>query len=144
MQRPGGVTLIAVLDFIFAGLCVILALLFFAGGSFLSSFFSAAGAEGGGLLGGAVAVIGVVFLLIAGLLLATGIGLLKLAAWARILAIVLAAIHLLLTIKGLVSGMQMMTSTSWAVTILFLAYDAWVIWYLLQAKVKQAFTQKAA
>ncbi len=144
MQRPGGVTVIAVIDFIAAGLCVIGALLFFAGGSFLTSMFSAAGAEGAGILGGAVAVVGVVILLVGVLAAAIGYGLLKLMNWARILAIIFAAIGALQIIRTLVTLGSMMSVGQIVWQIVFLAYDAWVIWYLLQGKVGQAFTQKAA
>lgn len=144
MQRPGGVTLIAVLDFIGAGFCVIAALLFFAGGSALSSMFAAAGATGGGILGAGIAVAGAVFLLFGVLAAATGYGMIKLMNWARILSIIFAALGILSGANNLIRYNSLMTTGSMVWAVVFLLFDIWVIWYLLQAKVSQAFTQKAA
>jgi hypothetical protein len=144
MQRPGGVTLIAVLDFIGAGFCVIAALLFFAGGSALSSMFAAAGATGGGILGAGVAIAGGVFLLFGILAAATGYGMIKLMNWARILSIIFAALGILSGANNLIRYNSLMTTGSMVWAVVFLLFDVWVIWYLLQAKVSQAFTQKTA
>jgi uncharacterized membrane protein (DUF2068 family) len=137
MQRPTGVTVIAVLDFIGGALCALLALLAFAGGSMISSILSQAGAStGGGIAGGLVAIVGVVILAIAALVIITGIGLIKLKGWGRIIQIVLAALGVLGQIKSFTGGLS---GAQYTLPVIILAYDVWVIWYLLTPGVKAAF-----
>jgi hypothetical protein len=148
MQRPTGVTIIAVLDFIGAALCVILGLLMFAGGAMLGSLFSAAatanGANGAapvsGFMAGIGIFIGAIFIFFAVLAIFVALGLLKLKNWARITSIVLSALGLLGSIRNLALGFH---GSGMVMTIIFLAYYIWVIWYLLQPNVKAAFGQTA-
>lgn len=148
MQRPTGVTIIAVLDFIGAAACAILALLMFAGGAMLGSLFNAAananGASGAGMGASFMAGIGifggVIFLFFAALAIFVAIGLLKLKNWARIVTIVLSALGLLSTLSRFVHGFA---GGGMVMTIIVLAYYIWAIWYMLQPNVKQAFGQAA-
>jgi hypothetical protein len=148
MQRPAGVTVIAVLDFIGAGFAVIGALLMFMGGSILASFFSAAatanGATGAAPAAGIMASIGiiagVIVLCFAVLAIFIAMGLLKLKNWARITTIVLSALGLLGSLRNLVMAFH---GSGMVVTIIVLAYYIWVIWYMLQPNVKAAFGQTA-
>jgi hypothetical protein len=152
MQRPAGVTVIAVLDFIGAAFCVIGALVAFFFGSVLASFIGAAaatananGATGAapaaGLMAGIGIFAGVIALAFGALAVFIALGLLKLKNWARVASIVLSALGLLLSIPGLLNGFR---GGPIVMTIIFLAYYIWVIWYMLQPNVKAAFGQSAA
>jgi hypothetical protein len=146
MQRPTGVTVIAVLDFIGAAFCVIGGVLMFAGGAMLGSLFGAAAnangtpAVGAGVMAGMGAALGVIFLLIAALAIVVAMGLLKLKNWARITTIVLAALGLLGSIRNFIGGLG---NGAIIMGVIFVAYYIWVIWYMLQPNVKQAFGQTA-
>jgi hypothetical protein len=147
MQRPAGVTVIAVLDFIGAGFCVIGALVAFFFGSMLASFIGAAAgangtvAPGAGVMAGIGVVLGVGFLVGAALIIFVALGLLKLKNWARVVTIVLGALGLLGNLAKFARGMG---GSGMVWTIISLAYDIWVIWYMLQPNVKAAFGQPAA
>ena len=138
MPRPGGVTLIAVVDFVGALICVIFALLFFAGGSWIAGFLGAAQMPAGVSVGSIFAVAGAIFLLVGVLDVAIGVGLLGLKNWARILHIVFAAIYLLLGIKGIATA-GIGTGSSMVISLALLAFAAWSIFYLLTANVGKAF-----
>jgi hypothetical protein len=143
MQRPGGVTFIAVLDFIGGAIFAVCALIAFAGGSFIASLISAAnqGAAGAGstIAAGVGIFIGVVLMAFAALAIVTGLGLLKLRGWGRIIQLVLTIILLLLSIKNFFSVGMHVPTTSLVVEIAFLVYYAWVVWYLFTPGVKAAF-----
>ncbi|HEY4837215.1 MAG TPA: hypothetical protein VIH72_01320 [Candidatus Acidoferrales bacterium] len=149
MQRPTGVTVIAVLDFIGAGFAVIGALLMFMGGSILASFFSAAATANGatgtapaaGIMASIGIIAGVIVLCFAILAIFIAMGLLKLKNWARITTIVLSALGLLSTLSRFLHGFA---GGGMVVTIIVLAYYIWVIWYMLQPNVKAAFGETAA
>ena len=146
MQRPTGVTVIAVLDFIGAFFCVIGATVAFFFGTMLASFIGAAAnangtvAPGAGLMAGIGAIFGAIFLAGAVLLIFVALGLIKLKNWARVTAIVLAILGLLGSIRNLAMGFH---GSGMVMTIIFLAYYIWVVWYLLQPNVKAAFGQIA-
>jgi hypothetical protein len=137
MQRPGGVTLIVVLDFVSAAICLLVALAGFVGGSFLAGVLSQATpglsdsvAAGGGIILGIAFLIGA---LIFGLM---GFGLIKLQNWARILTIVL-------TIFGSVGNLVRFGVHGVVfVQAIFLVYYIWVVWYLFQPHVKAVFGQQ--
>ncbi len=141
--------MIAILDFIGAGACVIFALLFFMGGSILAGLFSAAatanGATGAAPAAGIMASIGiiagVVILFFAALAFFVALGLLKLKNWARITTIVLSVLGLLGSFRNIAMAFH---GSGMIMTIIFLAYYIWVIWYMLQPNVKAAFGQPAA
>lgn len=139
MQRPSGVTLIAVLDFIGATGCLIGALAFGAvtglvasNGNPNSPLARAAGI--GGAAGAAM------FLLFAAISIAIGVGLLKLRNWARLVSIFFAVLGVVLIVVGFVLTLAHVNAFSIVIDILFLALDGWIVWYLLSARVKQAFT----
>jgi uncharacterized membrane protein (DUF2068 family) len=142
MQRPTGVTILAILWFIGAGILVISALVAFAGGSLLAQMLKNAPGMGN-LAGGLVAVVGVIALMFAALYAVTGYGLWALKNWGRILALVLTAIGLLLTLVGLAAVFANFGMSLLIWQIIRIAICAWIIWYLLQPTVKQAFGQTA-
>jgi hypothetical protein len=148
MQRPTGVTIIAVLDFIGAGFAVIGALLMFMGGSILAGLFSAAATANGatgtapaaGIMASIGIIAGVIVLCFAVLAIFIAMGLLKLKNWARVTTIVLSGLGLLSSLSRFLHGFA---GGGMIVTIIIVAYYIWVIWYMLQPDVKAAFGQPA-
>ncbi len=144
MQRPTGVTIIAVLDFIGGAIVAIAGLLVFAGGSMLSGLLAGANAgAGSGVAAGLGAIVGVICLVFAALAIAIGIGLLKLMNWARILSVVLAALGILNTLRSITTIFHG-GSSGIVVTLVVLAFDIWVIWYMFTPGVKAAFAGRSA
>jgi len=141
MSRPAGVTVISVLQFIAAALCVLGALGAFVGGGAMSAALSQAQNAGplAAILGAGIAVFGVIFLVIGALYGVTAWGMLGLKNWARIITIVFTAIAALLGIWGMIGHFSI-------VSLIVLAFYAWVIWYLVKPDVAGAFkgTQSAA
>jgi len=139
MQRPTGVTILAVLAFCGAGLLVLAALAVLFGGALLSSLSS----SGMGMMAGVGAAVVAAFLLIfAGLDVAIGVGLLKLRNWARVLTIVLCALFFLGSIFSIFSPfahMHMFLMIFLVRRLVMAAIYAWILWYLFQPNVKQAF-----
>lgn len=139
MARPGGVTAIAVLEFIGAGICLLAGIATLVGASFFGAMFSQAqGAPAGTggfmtMLGGAISVVFFIVAAIAGLL---GWGLLTLKNWARIVVIVFSAIGLLLSLVALLQ----FSSAVLVGIIIRVAINGLIIWYLLKPEVAAAFT----
>lgn len=148
MERPAGVTVIAVLDFIGAGFGLIGALLMFMGGSILASFFSAAATANGatgtapaaGIMASIGIIAGVIILCFVVLTIFIAMGLLKLKNWARIATIILSALGLLGSLRNIAMAFH---GSGMVLTIIILAFHIWVIWYMLQPNVKAAFGQTA-
>jgi hypothetical protein len=139
MARPTGVTVLAVLGFI-CGAFMLLASL----GMFLmGSAGMLAASRQGGALGGPLAIFGafagVAFLIFAALYVVCGVGLLKLANWARILTIVLVALGLVFSAFGAFGAMVAFHMGSAIFDLVILAIDAWILLYLFKPHVKQAF-----
>ncbi|HTW23852.1 MAG TPA: hypothetical protein VMD78_09640 [Candidatus Baltobacteraceae bacterium] len=138
MQRPTGVTILAVLAFCGAGLLVLGALAVLFGGVLLSSLSS----SGVGMMAGVgAAVVAVVLVACAGLDVAIGVGLLKLQNWARVVTIVLCALFFLGSIFSIFSPFH--THFFFLIFVIrrlvMAAIYAWILWYLFQPNVKQAF-----
>lgn len=141
MVRPTGVTVIAVLAFIGAGLLTILGILAFVGGAFIGAMIGSgvqaqgsgpAGAGLGAMIGG---VIGVFFLIFAAVQLTCGVGLWKLKEWGRLLTIIVSAIGIVLALFNL---MHFHVFALFFVMIR-IAIGGLIIWYLSQPQVKAAF-----
>jgi hypothetical protein len=145
MQRPGGVTVIAIIDYIGAGLCVIGGIAAFFGGAFLgamlggSASHSGAGAGMGMIIGGAI---GVFLLFLAAISGVAGWGLWSLKEWARIVQIVLAALGVLGRLFSIMTVMAHGRIFGLPFSLVILGYYAWVIYYLIQPEVKAAFVQQ--
>ena len=139
MQRPTGVTILAVLAFIGAGLLVAAALFSLLGGMLVSTM----GASRMGMLAGVGAAVIAIFLLIAAAVdIVVGVGLWKLKNWARIITIVLIGIGLLGSVLSIVSPFGHMHVFFFVFLIrrlILAAIYAWILWYLFQPNVKQAF-----
>ena len=136
MNRPVGVTILAVLEFIGAGFCALAGILVVvgAGAGFLGSMTQGQGGMGGlmAMVGGALSVFFFVLAAIAALL---GWGLWSLKNWARIAVIVLSALGAILSLLALLN----FSSTIIVGVIIRLAINGVIIWYLLQPNVAAAF-----
>jgi hypothetical protein len=140
MERPTGVTVIAVLDFIGAGLVALVAIGLIALGGVLTTAMSSTPLAA--LTGAGAVIVAVICLGFAALGIVIGIGMLKLRNWARIVTIVLTGLGLLGGVLGLL-GLTAMHTGSFAGALvrqlITIAIDVWILWYLFQAHVKQAF-----
>jgi len=139
MQRPTGVTILAVLAFIAGVFLVVAALLSLLGGALVSTL----GSSHMGLIAGlGAAVVAIFFLLLAVLEVVIGVGLLKLRNWARIVTIVLVGLSLLGSVGSIFSPfahMHVFLLIFLIRRLAFAAIDVWILWYLFQPHVKQAF-----
>src|SRR5579872_7248709 len=105
MARPTGVTILAVLSFLGAALCLLAA----AGMFLMGSSAGIAAMAGRGNMGGPLAAMGafagIACLILAALYLVNGIGLLKLRGWARLLTILLVVIGIVFEVLGIVRAL---------------------------------------
>lgn len=131
---PGWVKAISIWYYIGAAFLALLGLAMILGGSFLGTLLSTVpGAEAvsSALIGGVIIVVGVIVLGIAVLYFFIGKGLWKGKNWARIVAIVFAALGFLGSISSLISG-----NIS---SIVMLVIDGFIAWYLIFSKEAKAF-----
>ncbi len=137
MERPTGVTILAVLAFVATGLLVLAALGVLVGGAMVGSMVARPGL---GAMAGAVGVfVGVVFLGIAILYAVIGVGFLKLQNWARILVIVLSGLGVLLNGLGILGALVHLHPLLVVWRLISLGINLWIALYLLKPHVKQAF-----
>ena len=139
MGRPTGVTVLAVLDFIGAGFCVLAGIGMMLGGGFMASMMSQQQGVSAGLLAAIGAAAGVLILVCAAIAALLGWGLLKLMNWARITTIVLAALGIVFGLFGLLGAFSHFAAVAIVWTLCRLAINGVIIWYLLQPNVKAAF-----
>jgi hypothetical protein len=137
MQRPTGVTVLAILSFLGAGCLVILGLLMFAGGAMLATALRSS--MPGGLLAGVTSVIAVFCLLFAALYVATGIGLWTLKPWGRVLTIILVLLSLLFSVLRLLGSMMHFAIPLVIWNIIVCSVDVLILWYMFTPEVKRAF-----
>ena len=143
MARPTVVTILAVLGFILGGLTLLAACVMFAVGAAGIAGMAGGHAMGGGMLATLGAFAGVFCLVFAILYIVSGVGLLKLAGWGRILTIILVVLSILLSVRGLIMGLTHVAAPAIAIQIITIVIDAWILAYLFKPHVKQAFTQSA-
>lgn len=139
MGRPTGVTVIAVLDFIGAGFCVLAGIGLMLGGGFIASMMSQQQGAGAGLLAAVGAAAGVFLLFCAAIAAFLGWGLLKLKNWARIVTIVFAALGAVGALFGIFAVLAHFAPIGVFWALCRLAINGWIIWYMLQPHVKAAF-----
>jgi len=139
MGRPTGVTIIAVLDFIGAAVCVLVGLAMMLGGGFVASMLSQQQGGAAGVLAAIGAAAGVFLLVCAAVAVLLGWGLLKLKEWARIVTIILAGLGALGALIGLAGVMGHFAAIAVVFVLVRLAINGLIIWYLLQPHVKAAF-----
>ncbi len=140
MERPVGVTILAVLEFISAGFFILLGLLLLVGGGVLGAL--GGGGEASGYMAAVAAmgaVAGVVVLILSVIPLAIGIGLWKLRNWARIVAIVFSGLGVLSNLLGVIGGVTAGEMFSLSSSVIGLGINILVLWYMFQPHVKQAF-----
>lgn len=143
MARPTGVTILAVLGFLLAAFSLLAACVMFAVGAVGIAGMSKGSSMGGGMLVTLGAFAGVFCLILAVLYVVSGVGLLKLAGWGRILTIILVVLSILLSVRGLIMGLTHVAAPAIAIQIITIVIDAWILAYLFKPHVKQAFTQSA-
>jgi uncharacterized membrane protein (DUF2068 family) len=137
MERPAGVTILAVLAFIGAGLSVLAALGFLMMGGVMLSRMSATPL---GMMGSVGVAIVAVFLFVVGVLyVVMGVGFWKLQNWARILAIVLTGLGAIFQALGVLGALAHFHPFLFIWRAIFVAIDVWIVVYLLKPNVKQAF-----
>jgi hypothetical protein len=140
MGRPTGVTILAILNFIGAAVCLLIGIAMILGGGFIATMLSQGqGAGGAGILGALGAAAGVVTIIFAGLGALVGFGLWKLKGWARIITIVFAGIGAVVQLFGLLGSLAHFNAFALMFGLFWLAIDALIIWYLLKPEVKAAF-----
>lgn len=138
MERPSGVTVLAILSFIGAGLSVLGACAMFLAGA--AGLASAAGGRGvGGVFAALGAFTGVALLVAAVIYAVNGVGLWKLQTWGRLLTIVLVAIGLIFGILGLFRSLMPMHAGLIVWQLFWLGVDVWILSYMFKPHVKQAF-----
>jgi hypothetical protein len=137
MERPTGVTILAVLALIGAGLLVLSALGVLLGGAMIANM---AARPGYGMMAGiGGAIIGAFFLGFAALYAVLGVGFLKLQNWARVLAIILCGLGVLFNALGILTGLLHFHPLQMFSQVISLAVNLWIALYLLKPHVKQAF-----
>lgn len=143
MARPTGVTILAVLGFVLAAFSLLAACVMFAVGAAGIAGMAGGHAMGGGMLATLGAFAGVFCLIFAILYIVSGVGLLKLRGWGRVLTIILVALSILFSVRGLIVGLTHVSTPAIAIQIITIVIDVWILAYLFKPHVKQAFTQSA-
>ena len=137
MERPTGVTILAVLAFVGTGLLLLAALGVLLGGAMVANM---AARPGMGMMAGVAGVVlGVTFLGIAILYAVVGVGFLKLQNWARILVIILCGLGVVFYALGILTALLHFHAVLLLWRAILLAVDLWIVIYLLKPHVKQAF-----
>jgi hypothetical protein len=131
MNRPTGVTVIAVLYFVGAAFFVCIGLAFIVGGAAFASVLADRTGVSAAVFAGAGIFLSIFLFIFAAFHALVGWGLLGLKEWARIVAIVLAAF-------GALGGAFALFHFS-PMGIIRLAISGWMIWYLVQPRVVAAF-----
>src|SRR5487761_143190 len=143
MARPTGVTILAVLSFLGAGLCLLAA----AGMFLLGTAGIAAMASEGRSMGPLAAMgafAGIACLVLAVLYVVNGVGLWKLLGWARMLTIILLVIGVVFGVLVVVRSLAPFMVGMLLFHVILIAIDAWIVMYLFKPHVKQAFGERAA
>lgn len=140
MERPAGVTVLAVLNFLGAGLCVLGGLAFMVdmgiGGAAAAS---RKGAGMGAFLVGLGAVGGVVLLVFAVIAALVGIGLWTLRGWARTVTIVLSILGLVVAVPAFFISLLSFRVVHLIFLLTRAGISALIVWYMFRPHVKQAF-----
>ncbi|MFQ5694836.1 MAG: hypothetical protein ACE5HB_02510 [Terriglobia bacterium] len=140
MQRPTGITILALLGFLGAAGCLILALIFLLAAGAVSAGVGPHASQGlVGFLVGLGAALGIILLALAALYLAAALGLWKLRTWGRLVAVALTSLGLLLPLMLLITALAALEPYSIALSLMVVAIQLWVLWYLFRAHVRTAF-----
>jgi len=136
MERPTGVTILAILSFLAGGLVLLFALGALLGGAMIASVFASLPAS---LVGVGAIIVAVVCFLFAALYAANGVGLLKLQNWARVLTIVLIILGLLSAVLGVFGALAHFRVFLLVRQLIVAGIDVWILKYMNKPHVKQAF-----
>jgi hypothetical protein len=131
VQRPTGVTVIAILYWLSAFVLIML-------GSMMAIGFTAFGGMMSGmssLLAGFGVIGGIVLLGFGAVMAVIGYSLFQLQEWARVTTIVLVALGFLMGVLGLLHPIGVGRFSS----LVRMGIDAFIIWYLVQPQVSGAF-----
>ncbi len=145
MNRPTGVSVLAILLFIGSALLLLIAIGSFVGGAFIGTMIGAsarqpgAGAAGAGFGAFIGAIVGVGFLIGSVLNAICGYGLWNLKEWGRMLTIILSAIGLVFAAFSLFVSLIHFHIFGLFFLMIRVAIGLLVIWYLSQPQVKAAF-----
>ena len=142
MNRPTGVTLIAVLYFIGGGFAALAGIGMVAGGGMLATIMNQQGQSAGplaGMMAGLGAALGIIILALGAIDIVLGVGLIKLKEWARMTVVILTAIFAALGAFGLLTTLAHFVLFATLVRVCVLALQVWIILYLLKPEVKAAF-----
>lgn len=149
MQRPAGITVLAVLHFVLAAVVLVAGALWIWAIGVLSQL-----AEQGITYGAELPpslshqflllvrlgrLVGVILLLVGGVKAVIGVGLWKLRNWGRLLTLIVAALSVLLALPGIVTSLRAGAFFGLGFGLLVAVGYAMIIWYLLQPPVKRAF-----
>jgi hypothetical protein len=135
MERPTGVTILAVLSFFAGGIILVIALAALAGSAVLASVLSLPAS----LAGAGAIIVAVIFFLFAALHAANGVGLLKLQNWARVLSIALITLGLLSAVLGVFGALAPFRVFQLLPQLIVAGIELWILMYLYKPHVKQAF-----
>jgi hypothetical protein len=136
MERPTGVTILAVLGFAGAAFALMAGMMIFVGGAMVSRM---ANAPVGMLAGVGGAILATGFVIFTVFYIIISIGLLKLQNWARIILIVLLFLGLLSSALGLLFALSHFHVFLLFWRAIIAALQVWILWYLFQPNIKQAF-----
>ena len=136
-ERPTGITILAVLYFIFTACLLLVGVALAVGMGFAGASADQTGV--GAVLAGLGMVGAVVMFVCAGLYGLLGWGLWKLKGWARLIVLIFAIIGLGFGALGLMGSLITMEITSIVVGSIPLAINGLITWYMLQPHVKAAF-----
>jgi hypothetical protein len=145
MERPTGVTVISIFQFIGAAFCILLAVGMLIGGSFVGAIIgTAAGGDRAGATGVGIGMLvgvvgGIAFLIIAALHVLVAWGMWTLKNWARMVTLVLAAIGAVMQVFGVLGSLLHFHIFALIWSMIVLGINALIVWYLLQPQVKAAF-----
>jgi hypothetical protein len=123
--------------FIFGGFMALGGLGAMLGGAVLSRMANSGGL--GMLAGVGGAILGFVLLGFAVVYIVDGIGLMKIASWARILTIILVGLSLLRSAFGMMRSLGHLHPVGVFFSLVIAAIDVWILVYLFNPDVKQAF-----
>jgi hypothetical protein len=140
MERPTGVTILAVLAFIGAALCLLAVPILMLGGAALMGMAGAGRSSmATGFLAGLGAAVAFFLVALAALYAISGYGLWTLKGWGRILTLVLVIIGLAFAAIGALSSLMHFRMFLLIRQLIVVGIDVWIITYLLKSHVKQAF-----
>ncbi len=144
MNRPTGVSILAVLCFIGAGFCLLGGIGALIGGGAIASMISQQGQAGAGIFAALGAAAGIMIIIIGGVYALVGMGLWKVKNWARITTIVLTVIGAVMQLPGLFAALVHFNVLALLWVAFWLAIDVWIVMYLLKPEIKAAFQGPSA